>query len=58
MALWHYKEIVVLTLFSLFVLFVGVYLRGKLNEQSIRLTRYRHYEETLLYYPLRADAAE
>jgi len=49
---------VALTLFSLFVLFVGVYLQGKLNEQSIRLTRYRHYEETLLYYLLKADAAE
>ena len=51
MALWAYKEIVALSLFGLFVLAVGVYLRGKWNEQNLRLIRYKQNEETPLIVP-------
>ena len=44
-ALWAYKEEVGISLFVVFVLGVGVSLRGKMNEQDLRRERYRPNEE-------------
>jgi hypothetical protein len=44
-ALWAYKELVAASLLGLVVVVVGVYLRGRLNEQNLRQARYRYGEE-------------
>ena len=48
LVVWPEKEVVALTLF---VLFVGVYLQGKRNEQNIRLTCERHAERKFRQVP-------
>jgi hypothetical protein len=47
-ALWQYKELVGLSLFVVLLISAWVFLRGKLNEQDLRVIRFRHHEETPL----------
>jgi membrane protein implicated in regulation of membrane protease activity len=47
-ALWQYKELVGLSLFAVLLLAAWVFLRGRLNEQDLRVIRFRHHEETPL----------
>jgi membrane protein implicated in regulation of membrane protease activity len=47
-ALWRYKELVGLSLFVVLLLSAWVFLRGRLNEQDLRVMRFRHHEETPL----------
>ena len=51
LVVWPEKEVVALTLFVLFALFVSVYLQGKRNEQNIRLTRERPAERKFRQVP-------
>jgi hypothetical protein len=47
-ALWQYKELVGVSLLGVVLLAVAVYLRGRLNEQDLRVIRFHHLEETPL----------
>jgi membrane protein implicated in regulation of membrane protease activity len=47
-ALWQYKELVGASLLGVVLLTVAVYLRGRLNEQDLRVIRFKHHEETPL----------
>jgi hypothetical protein len=48
LSLWEYRQWVGLSLLAVIVAPVVVYLSGRLNEQDLRRTRYRHHEETPL----------
>lgn len=48
LALWDYRQWVGLSLLAVIIFSIGVFLRGKLTEQELRLVRYRHTEETPL----------
>ncbi|GEM_PF-2054949 len=48
LSLWPYRQWIGLSLLVLLALGVGVWLRGRLVEQDVRLVRYRHQEETPL----------
>lgn len=48
LSLWAYKEWVGGSLLVVVLVSVGVWLRGKLTEQTVRQIRYRHHEETPL----------
>jgi hypothetical protein len=48
LSLWQYKELVGTSLLGIALLAVAVYLRGRLNEQDLRVIRFRHHEETPL----------
>lgn len=47
-ALWQYRGLVGISLFGVLLLAAWVYLRGRLNEQDLRVIRFRHQEETPL----------
>lgn len=46
--LWEYKELVGAALLLLIFLVVGVYVRGQITEQNLRVYRFNHHEETPL----------
>jgi hypothetical protein len=46
--LWQYKEIVGGSLLLLVFLVVGVYVRGQITEQNLRIYRFNHHTETPL----------
>jgi membrane protein implicated in regulation of membrane protease activity len=47
-ALWRYKELIALSLFVVLLTAAWVFFRGRLNEQDLRVIRFRHLEETPL----------
>jgi membrane protein implicated in regulation of membrane protease activity len=47
-ALWDYRQFVALSLFAVLLIGAWVFYRGRLNEQDLRVIRYRHHEETPL----------
>jgi membrane protein implicated in regulation of membrane protease activity len=47
-ALWQYRGFVGLSLFVVLLASAWVFLRGRLNEQDLRVIRFRHHEETPL----------
>ncbi len=47
-ALWDYRQWVGLSLLTVIIAGAVVFLRGKMTEQDVRTTRYRHLEETPL----------
>ncbi len=47
-SLWRYRTWVALSLLGVVFVLVWVFVRGRLIEQGLRQTRYRHYEETPL----------
>jgi hypothetical protein len=47
-ALWQYRGFVGLSLFFVLLAAAWVFLRGRLNEQDLRVIRFRHHEETPL----------
>jgi hypothetical protein len=47
-ALWQYRGFVGLSLFVVLLIGAWVFFRGKLNEQDLRVIRFRHHEETPL----------
>ena len=44
-SLWHYKELVGLSLLVVVILLAVVFMKGKLNEQRLRRERYQHHQE-------------
>src|SRR5579883_3039436 len=46
--LWQYKEVVGASLLLLVFLVVGVYVRGQITEQNLRIYRFNHHTETPL----------
>ena len=46
--LWDYRAIVGATMLLLIFLVVGVYVRGQITEQNIRIYRFNHHQETPL----------
>jgi membrane protein implicated in regulation of membrane protease activity len=48
LALWQYKELIALSLFIVLLVGAWVFFRGRLNEQDLRVIRFRHHEETPL----------
>ncbi len=46
LALWDYRQWVGLSLLAMIIVSASVFLRGKMTEQDLRQTRYRHHEET------------
>ena len=48
LALWDYRQWVGLSLLAVIIFAVVIFLRGRMVEQELRLTRYRHAEETPL----------
>jgi hypothetical protein len=46
--LWEYKVIVGASLLLLIFLVVGVYVRGQITEQNLRIYRFNHQTETPL----------
>jgi hypothetical protein len=47
-ALWQYKELVAGSVFVVLLLAAWVFFRGRLNEQDLRVIRFKHHEETPL----------
>ena len=47
-SLWSYREWVGISLLVLIIASIGVFLRGRVTEQNLRVMRYRHHEETPL----------
>lgn len=47
-SLWAYRQQVGLSLLAVFLVSVAVFLRGKLTEQNLRVTRFKHREEVPL----------
>lgn len=47
--LWDYRVWVGASLLLLIFLVVGVYVRGQITEQNIRVYRFNHHEETPLH---------
>lgn len=47
-SLWEYRVWVGLSLLILIFFVVGVYVRGQITEQNLRLSRFNHKEETPL----------
>lgn len=48
LSLWDFRQWVGLSLLTLIIAGAAVFLRGKLTQQDLRLSRYRHQEETPL----------
>jgi len=48
LALWDYRQWVGLSLLAVIIASATVFLRGRMTEQDLRFSRYRHYEETPL----------
>ena len=48
LALWDYRQWIGLSLLAAIIATIAVFLRGKLTEQDLRHSRYRHHEETPL----------
>ena len=46
--LWEYRVLVGAAMLLFFLLVVGVYVRGKITEQNIRMYIFNHHEETPL----------
>jgi membrane protein implicated in regulation of membrane protease activity len=47
-ALWDYRQFVAMSLFAVLLIGAWVFFRGRLNEQDLRVARFRHHEETPL----------
>lgn len=47
-SLWEYRVIVGAAMLLLIFLVVGVYVRGQITEQNLRVYRFNHHEETPL----------
>ena len=47
-ALWDYRQWVGLSLLAVIIAGAVVFLRGKITEQDLRTTHFRHYDETPL----------